>query len=79
MGANVTPPSRPRLIIIPAVVDRMLAMPCAWGRISVTVDRAITSEDKAMRVPGRVGFENQWVNEWRRACTAAHVTRNVRK
>jgi hypothetical protein len=63
MGANITPPSRPRLTIIPAVAERMLATPCAWGRISVTVDLAITSEDKAMRVPGREGFVNQWVNE----------------
>jgi hypothetical protein len=29
------------LTIIPASAGRMLATPCAWGRISVTVDLAI--------------------------------------
>ena len=63
MGANITLPPRRRLTIIPAIAGRMLATPCAWGRISVTVDLAITGEDKAMRVPVREAFQNQWVNE----------------
>ena len=42
MGANITLPPRRRLTIIPAIAGRMLATPCAWGRISVTVDLAIT-------------------------------------
>jgi hypothetical protein len=43
MGANITLPPRRRLTSIPAIAGRMLATPCAWGRISVTVDLAITS------------------------------------
>ena len=42
MGANITLPPRRRLTIIPAIAGRVLATPCAWGRISVTVDLAIT-------------------------------------
>ena len=42
MGANITLPPRRRLTSIPAIAGRMLATPCAWGRISVTVDLAIT-------------------------------------
>ena len=42
MGANVTLPPRRRLTSIPAIAGRMLATPWAWGRISVTVDLAIT-------------------------------------
>jgi hypothetical protein len=42
-GANITLPPRRRLTIIPASVGRVLATPCAWGRISVTVDLVITS------------------------------------
>ena len=42
MGANITLPPRRRLTNIPAIAGRMLATPCAWGRISVTVDLAIT-------------------------------------
>ena len=42
MGVNITLPPRRRLTIIPASAGRMLATPCAWGRISVTVDLAIT-------------------------------------
>ena len=42
IGANITLPPRRRLTIIPASAGRMLATPCAWGRISVTVDLAIT-------------------------------------
>jgi len=41
-GANITLPPRRRLTNIPAMAGRMLATPCAWGRISVTVDLAIT-------------------------------------
>jgi hypothetical protein len=40
--ANITLPPRRRLTIIPAIAGRVLATPCAWGRISVTVDLAIT-------------------------------------
>jgi hypothetical protein len=59
MGANITPPPRRRLTIIPAVAGRVLATPWAWGRISVTVDLDITSEDRAMPVPGRLIVINQ--------------------
>jgi hypothetical protein len=41
-AANVTVPPRRRLTIIPAMAGRVLATPCALGRISVTVDLAIT-------------------------------------
>jgi hypothetical protein len=41
-GVNITLPPRRRLTIIPASAGRMLAMPCACGRMSVTVDLAIT-------------------------------------
>jgi hypothetical protein len=54
MGANITLPPRRRLTSIPAIAGRMLATPCAWGRISVTVDLAITSEYKATHVPAGV-------------------------
>jgi hypothetical protein len=46
MGANITLPPRRRLTSIPAIAGRMLATPCAWGRISVTVDLAITGRTK---------------------------------
>jgi len=59
MGANITLPPRRRLTIIPAIAGRMLATPCAWGRISVTVDLAITDQDKATAVPAVHGFVNQ--------------------
>jgi hypothetical protein len=42
MGANVTLPPRRRRTIIPASWARMLATPCALGRISVTVEFAFT-------------------------------------
>ena len=42
MGAKITLPPRRRLTSIPAIAGRVLATPCAWGRISVTVDLAIT-------------------------------------
>jgi hypothetical protein len=61
MGANITLPPRRRLTSIPAIAGRMLATPCAWGRISVTVDLAITGEYKAMAVPARQAQENQRV------------------
>lgn len=79
MGVNITPPRRPRLTIIPAVAGRMLATPCAWGRISVTVDLDITIKDKAMRVPASEALVNQGVSEWQREGTPGHVTRSVRK
>jgi hypothetical protein len=76
-GVNITLPPRRRLTIIPAIAGRMLATPCAWGRISVTVDLAITSEDKAMRVPGRDCFVNQWVTGCGRDLAPIDVTRKV--
>jgi len=79
MGVNITPPRRPRLTIIPAVAGRMLATPCAWGRISVTVDLDITNKDKAMRVPASKALANQWVSEREQRRAPRHVTRNVRK
>src|SRR4051812_3524851 len=59
MGAKLTRPPRRRLISIPASSARSLAMPCALGRISVTVDLAITDWDKATAVPTGIGLENQ--------------------
>ena len=59
MGAKVTLPPRRRRTSIPAIAGRMLATPCAWGRISVTVDLAITDQDKATAVPATHGFVNQ--------------------
>jgi hypothetical protein len=59
MGANITLPPRRRLTSIPAIAGRMLATPCAWGRISVTVDLAITGKYEAMAVPARWAQENQ--------------------
>src|SRR5689334_24885166 len=61
MGANITLPPRRRLTIIPAMAGRMLATPCAWGRISVTVDLAITGKYEATAVPGFEGLKNQGV------------------
>ena len=63
MGANITLPPRRRLTIIPAIAGRMLATPCAWGRISVTVDLAITREDKATHVPAVLAEQNQGLGE----------------
>jgi len=59
IGANITLPPRRRLIIIPASAGRMLATPCAWGRISVTVDLAITNEYEATGVPAGESLKNQ--------------------
>jgi hypothetical protein len=42
MGAKVTLPPRRRRTIIPASWARVLATPCALGRISVTVEFAFT-------------------------------------
>jgi hypothetical protein len=42
MGANITLPPRRFRTIIPATAGRELATPCAWGRISVTVDLVVT-------------------------------------
>jgi hypothetical protein len=42
MCVKLTLPPRRRRTIIPASAGRMLATPCALGRISVTVDRVIT-------------------------------------
>jgi hypothetical protein len=61
MGANITLPPRRRLTSIPAIAGRMLATPCAWGRISVTVDLAITGNYEATAVPVFEGLENQGV------------------
>jgi hypothetical protein len=63
MGANITLPPRRRLTIIPAIAGRMLATPCAWGRISVTVDLAITKVDKATHVPAIPSEQNQGLGE----------------
>jgi hypothetical protein len=41
------------------MAGRMLATPWAWGRISVTVDLAITAYDEATAVPTRLGQQNQ--------------------
>ena len=51
MGAKITLPPRRRLTSIPAIAGRMLATPCACGRIKVTVDLAITRKYKATAVP----------------------------
>jgi hypothetical protein len=59
MGANVTLPPRRRRTIIPASWARVLATPCALGRISVTVEFAFTSLDKATAVPARGSPINQ--------------------
>jgi hypothetical protein len=59
MGANITLPPRRRRTSIPAIAGRVLATPCAWGRISVTVDLAITDEDEATAMPARDPEENQ--------------------
>jgi hypothetical protein len=62
MGANITLPPRRRLTSIPAIAGRVLATPCAWGRISVTVDLAITLKDEATPVPANEPQENQGVD-----------------
>jgi hypothetical protein len=59
MGAKVTLPPRRRLMSIPANWTRSLAMPWALGSISVTVDLAITSKNKATAVPPGTCDENQ--------------------
>jgi hypothetical protein len=46
MGANITLPPRRRRTIIPASWARVLATPCALGRISVTVEFAFTGYTK---------------------------------
>jgi hypothetical protein len=61
MGANITLPPRRRLTSIPAIAGRMLATPWAWGRISVTVDLAITGEYEATAVPANECVKNQAV------------------
>jgi len=77
MGANITLPPRRRLTIIPAIAGRMLATPCAWGRISVTVDLAITGMDKATAVPARGALQNQWLGDAVDICPGVGVTRRV--
>jgi len=62
MGANITLPPRRRLTSIPAIAGRMLATPCAWGRISVTVDLAIMGKYEATPVPAGEPQENQGVD-----------------
>jgi hypothetical protein len=47
------------LTSIPAIAGRMLATPCAWGRIKVTVDLAITRIYEATPVPAWEGQQNQ--------------------
>jgi hypothetical protein len=51
------------LISIPASAARSLAMPCGLGRISVTVDLAITEIDKAMAVPAGTCLANQQLTD----------------
>jgi hypothetical protein len=60
MGANITLPPRRRRTIIPASWARVLATPCALGRISVTVEFAFTGFDKATAVPAWGLLGNQW-------------------
>jgi hypothetical protein len=71
MGAKLTLPPRRRLISIPASGARSLAMPCAWGRISVTVDLAITTMNKAMAVPAAHCVQNQELRDCGAAAIAA--------
>src|SRR5436190_2119799 len=66
--ASITLPPRRRRTIIPAIAGRMLATPCAWGRISVTVDLAITGMNRAMAVPARRLLQNQELMEARDIC-----------
>jgi hypothetical protein len=75
MGANITLPPRRRLTSIPAIAGRMLATPCAWGRISVIVGLAITEKDKATHVPAAPAEENQGLGWGMADHTGGHVTR----
>jgi len=79
MGANITLPPRRRLIIIPAAAGRMQETPCAWGRISVTVDLAITEKDKATAVPSGAYQQNQVLKIGAAVARGRDVTRHVRK
>jgi hypothetical protein len=79
MGAKLTLPPRRRRTSIPATVGRVLETPWACGRISVTVDLAITSNEEATAVPTRRGQENQGFATSARARPGAGVTLSVRK
>jgi hypothetical protein len=79
MGVNITLPPRRRRTSIPAIAGRVLATPCAWGRIKVTVDLAITDTDKATAVPAARGEKNQGLEFCRRRGSAGRVTRSVSK
>jgi hypothetical protein len=57
----------------------MLATPCAWGRIRVTVDLAITGIDKATAVPRGRDQENQGLVRRTPRSARGRVTRSVSK
>ena len=78
-GAKITLPPRRRLMSIPAIKARSLAMPCALGRISVTVDLAITNRNKATAVPARHRLMNQEVTDRRGVGAPREVTLRVSK
>jgi hypothetical protein len=77
MVANITLPPRRRRTIIPASCGRMLATPCAWGRISVTVDLGVTMENEATPVPRQDWLLHQGVSDCRIEGVEAGVTRSV--
>jgi hypothetical protein len=59
MGAKLTLPPRRRRTIIPASWARVLATPCALGRISVTVEFAFTGYTKQPPCQREVCLENK--------------------
>jgi hypothetical protein len=77
IGAKLTLPPRRRLTNIPASAGRVLATPCAWGRISVTVDLSITDWSKATPVPAGRSFLDQALREVLNLRGHAGVTRSV--
>jgi hypothetical protein len=79
MGANVTLPPRRRLTNIPAIAGRMLATPCAWGRIRVTVDLAITDKNRATPVPSMGSDKNHGLERAPRRIGGDRLTRSVSK
>lgn len=70
IGAKLTLPPRRRLTIIPASVGRVLATPWAWGRISVTVDLAITRWIKQRLCQPEPANRIRHLREWRILRTA---------
>jgi hypothetical protein len=77
MVANITLPPRRRRTIIPASWGRMLATPCAWGRISVTDDLGVTAKNKATPVPRPDWLLHQRVSDCRIDPAGGEVTRSV--